>query len=151
MKKIAARLGLVMVNIIVFLIEEAWIIAAVAILPFWLAIIVVTLLLSVFSMTSTYLCGQSELPETFSKWIEKKKANANERLSKVVNGTVWTASLTTAIVVSPTTSAVMLHLAGIKKDKAYISDVIFSFVSGSIWCLIYGGGLVVLRKLFERI
>lgn len=147
MRKIAARLGLVTVNVIVFFIEEAWIIAAVAYLPFWLAIVVVTLLLSFFSTMSTYLCGQSELPETLSKWIEKKKTKANERLAKVVSGTVWTASLTTAIVVSPTTSAVMLHLAGVKKSKAYISDVLFSFISGFIWCLIYGGGIVVFRKL----
>lgn len=147
MRRIAARLSLGLLNIIVFFIEEAWIIAAVAILPFWVALVVTTLLLSGFATGSTYLCSQSELPEILSRWIEKKKSKANERLTKVVTGTVWTASLSTAIVVSPTTSAVMLHLAGIKKGKAYISDVLFSFISGFIWCLIYSGGLVVLRKL----
>jgi hypothetical protein len=147
MRKVVARLGVVTLNVIVFFLEEAWIIAAVAILPFWLALVVVTALLSSFAITSSWLCSQSDLPNLVAGWLEKQKSKANKRLAQVVKGTVWTASLTTAIVVSPTTSAVMLSLAGINKRKAYIVDVVFSLISGFVWCLIYSGGLLILRKL----
>lgn len=147
MQRTVSRLGLSTLNVIVFFIEEAWIIAAVAILPFVVALVVVVLLLSLFSLASTYLCSQSDLPDFISRWIDKKKSGASDRLSKAVTGTIWTACLTTAIVVSPATSAVMLSLAGVSKQKAYIADLFFSFVSGLVWCMIYGGGLLVLRKL----
>lgn len=141
------RLGVVSLNIIVFFVEEGWIIAAVALLPFWLAIIAVTILLSSFAILSSYLCGLAVLPPLIERWIEKQKEKANSRLAKVVNSAVWLSALFTAIIVSPTTSAVMLHLSGVKGCKAYAVDTIFSFISGTIWCFIYGGGILLVRKL----
>lgn len=147
MRRVAARLGVVALNVIVFFIEEAWIIAAVAILPFWLALTVIVVLLSFFAITSSWLCGQSDLPGLIERWLERQKSKANERLAKVMAGTVWMTALTTAVVVSPTTSAVMLALVGVKKERAYIIDVAFSFCSGFVWCLIYGGGILLIKKL----
>jgi len=148
MQTLAARVGLTSLNIIVFFIEEAWIIAAVAILPFWLAVVIVTTLLSFFAISSSYLCGLSDLPDSLEKWLEKQKEKARARLAKVVRGAAWTASLATAIVISPTTSAVMLHLSGIKGARVYATDILFSVVSGVVWCVIYGGGILVLRRIF---
>jgi hypothetical protein len=147
MRKVAARLGVVALNVIVFFIEEAWIIAAVAILPFWIALVVVVALLSCFAITSSWLCGQSDLPDFARRWFERQKSKASKRLTKVMAGTVWMAALTTAVVVGPATSAVMLALVGVKKERAYIIDVAFSFCSGSVWCLIYGGGILLIKKL----
>lgn len=143
-----SKIGLVLLNVIVFLFEESWIIAMVAFFPFWLAIILVTLLLSFFSMVSTCFCHLANLPPIIEKWMERKREKAGERLLKVVKGGIWTSCLMTAIVISPTTSAVMFEMAGIRGTKAYAADVLFSFVSGTIWCVIYGGGILILRKIF---
>lgn len=148
MQKLTARFGLVSLNVAVFFVEEGWIIAAVAFLPFWVALFLVTVLLAFFSMASSYLCGLGDLPAFVERWLEKQKDKANKRLTSIVRGAVWTSSLTTAIVVSPTTSAVMLHVSGIRGMRAYVTDLIFSLISGAVWCMIYGGGLVVLRKVF---
>ncbi len=142
------RLGVVSLNIIVFFVEEGWIIAAVAFLPFWLAIIVVTLFLSVFAILSSYLCSLAVLPSFIERWIEKKKEKASNRLTKVLDGAIWFSVLSTAIIISPTTSAVMLHLARVNKPRVYFMDVFLSFVSGAIWCFIYGAGVIFARKLF---
>ena len=142
-----AKICLVFLNIVVFLFEEGWIIAMVAFFPFWLAIIFVTLLLSIFACISTYLSGLANVPPLLERWIERKKIKAEERLEKFVQSGLWFSFLATAIIVSPTLSAVMIQMSGIKGSKAYFSDVLLSFVSGVIWCFIYGGGILILRGI----
>jgi len=143
------RLGLVLLNVLVFLLEEGWIIAMVAIFPFWLAAISVTLLLSTFSIISSYLCSLGDLPLILQRWIDKKKEKAKARLAKVMDGAFLISVLSTAIIVSPTTSAVMLHLLGYTRIKAYLLDIFFSFISGTIWCGIYGGGIFMLKVILK--
>lgn len=142
-----AKVCLILLNIVVFLFEEGWIIAMVAFFPFWLAIIFVTVLLSFFASISTFLSGKANLPPLIEKWIEKKKIKAEERLEKVVESGLWFSFFLTAIIVSPTLSAVMIQMSGIKGSKAYLSDILLSFVSGAIWCFIYGGGILILREI----
>jgi len=142
-----SRVGLVLLNILVFIFEEGWIIAMVAIFPFWFAVLLVSFLLSLFAVTSSYLCGLGELPPILKRYIERQKEKSREKLVKVVGGSIWVSVLTTAIVVSPTTSAVMLHLMGLNKLKVYLTDIFFSVISGTIWCGIYGGGILLLRKI----
>jgi len=148
MRIILARSSLAILNILVFLVEEGWIIAMVLIFPFWLALVLVTTLLSSFAIISSYLCGLGKLPPIFERWIKNQKIRAKERLVKVARGAAWTSTLSTAIVVSPTTSAVMLHLMGLNKLKAYLMDISLSLISGLIWCGIYGGGIAILRAIF---
>lgn len=154
MHRILFRFGLLALNIIVFFIEEGWIIAMVAILPFWIAIIAVTTLLSFFSISSTVLCSASDLSPLLKQWIdsqEKKKKESRfvQWSIKIARGVVWLSSLLVAIVISPATSAVMLHQAGLERKQAYVLDVIYSGISGSIWCVIYGGGILILKNLIR--
>lgn len=148
MQTILARFGLVSLNILVFLLEEGWIIAMVAVFPFWLALLLVTALLSCFAIISSNLSGMSKLPLVLERWVGRQREKARARLAKAMEGAVLVSALTTAIVISPTTSAVMLQMAGVKRKKAYLIDILFSFISGTIWCIIYGGGILILRKIW---
>lgn len=143
-----AKIGLILLNVTVFFFEEGWIIAMVAFFPFWLAIVFVTILLSTFAAISTYLSGLANLPPLIERWMTKKKAKAGERLQEAVKSSLWFSFLATAVIISPTLSAVMMQMSGIKGKKAYVSDFLLSFVSGTIWCFIYGGGILILKKIF---
>lgn len=147
-----SRIGLTTLNIAVFFIEEGWIIVAVAVLPFWLAMIVVTIFLSFFAISSTYLCGASDFSPVLKRWLDRKEQEKKENrfvqwAIRIARGAALLSSLIVAIVVSPTTAALMLHQAGISQKRAYAVDVVYSGISGAIWCVIYGGGLLVLRKI----
>jgi hypothetical protein len=144
---ILSRVGVVILNILIFFLEEGWIIAMVALLPFWLAIILVTLLLSFFAIATSILCRLAVLPCVVEKWIQNQKEKANHRLEKTARRAIWIASLITAILISPTTSAVMLYISGIKGLKAIFINVLFSLVSGSIWCAIYSGAILIFKRV----
>lgn len=156
MQVILARFGLTALNIVVFFVEEGWIIAMVAIFPFWIAILAVTALLSFFSISSTYLCGVSNISPFLKRWLDKQEKEKEENrivrwAVKIARGVALLSSLIVAIVVSPTTAALMLHQTGIGQKQAYVVDVVYSGVSGSIWCVIYGGGIVLIKLGYHAI
>jgi len=150
---ILARFGLATLNLAVFFIEEGWIIAMVAILPFWIAILVVAALLSFFSISSTYLCSVSNLSPMLQKWLNRQKEKEESRIVqwvvKIANGIALLSSLIVAIAISPTTAALILHESGLEKKRAYVVDVIYSGISGTIWCLIYGLGINLVKLAYE--
>lgn len=153
MRVLLARFGLTAINIVVFFVEEGWIIAMVAIFPFWLAILAVTALLSFFSISSTYLCQASDISPFLQRWLdkqekEKEKNRIVQWAIKIARGIALLSSLIVAIIVSPTTAALMLHQAGLKQKQAYVVDVFYSGISGAIWCLIYGLGINLLKLGF---
>lgn len=150
MRVILARFGLTAVNIVVFFVEEGWIIAMVAIFPFWVAILAVTALLSFFSISSTYLCSISNISPFFKRWLDKQEQEKEgnrvvQWAVKIARGVALLSSLIVAIVVSPTTAALMLHQAGLEQKRAYMVDVVYSGISGAIWCVIYGLGINLLK------
>ena len=154
MKTVVSRIGLTLLNVIVFFVEEGWIIAMVAIFPFWLALILVTILLSFFAISSTVLCGTSELSPVLKNWLDKQEKQKEESklvqwAVKVARGAILVSSLIVALVISPTTAAIMLHQAGISRKQAFAVDVVYSAISGTIWCLIYGLGINVLKIAYE--
>lgn len=145
-----AKIGIMLWNVLVFLFEEGWIILMVVKLHFILAVFLVTLLLSIFAVFSTFLCNQANLPNLLGKWLEYNQERANKRLgSNYKKGALVMTALTTAIVISPTTSAVLLDISGVKGKKAYACDVILSFLSSTTWCVLYGGGLLILKGVLK--
>ncbi|MEI6040093.1 MAG: hypothetical protein WCP93_01950 [Candidatus Berkelbacteria bacterium] len=148
-----ARVGLATLNIAVFFIEEGWIIAMVALLPFWAACLATILLLSLFSITCTYLCEKSELSPTLKIWLEKEKEKEQSQVvmwaKKIAKGLIYASTLIVAVVVSPSTSALMLNQAGVKKNSAYMVDIVYSGISGFIWCIIYGLGINLVKLGYD--
>lgn len=150
MQVMIARFGLTALNIFVFFVEEGWTIAMVALLPFWVAIIAVTALCSFFSICSTYLCSVSNLSPVFRRWLDNQEKGKEENYfvkwaTKIAHGTTLLTSFIVAIIVGPTTAALILHQAGLSEKKAYLVDVVYSGISGTIWCLIYGLGINLLE------
>jgi len=152
MQIILARFGLATLNVAVFFIEEGWIIAMVAIFPFGIAIVGTVTLLSFFAVSCTNLCYASNLSPFVANWFERQKEQEDRPIvqwaSKIAKGIIGLATLIVAIVVSPTTSALMLHQAGVERRAAYVVDVIYSVISGVIWCLIYGLGINLLKLAY---
>jgi beta-lactamase regulating signal transducer with metallopeptidase domain len=147
-----ARIGLGTWNIIVFLLEELWIIAMVALLGMW-AVIPVVIILTVFSFIGTYLCDKAKIPSSIGRYLEGQKSQKDSAwakgLIKIAHGLVWLSALMIAIAIGPTTSAFVLHEAGYTKRRAYGMDVIFSIVSGVFWCLVYSLGINLLKLAYE--
>ena len=145
------KLGLAAQGVIIFLFEEGWIIGMVALLRFWLAVLAVTALLTAFAILATYLCEASSIPPYLEWWLERQKKKALGRMKGVVEGLTLTTYLTTAVVVSPSASAVLMHLAGTRKRKAVGIDIGLSLVCSIAWCAIYGGGLTAVKSFIHHI
>jgi hypothetical protein len=153
MRTAVARFGLAAVNTAVFFVEEFWVVAMVLLLPFWAAIIATTLFFSMFAVSCTKLCFASDVPAFLADWFDKqqREKESDKRVQwaiRVAKGLLWLSTLIVAIVVSPTTSALLLHQGGVKQKRAYVVDVVYSGVSAIIWCMIYGLGINIVKLLW---
>lgn len=147
---IIAIIGIIVTQGTVFFVEEAFTIASVAIFQFAIAILLTTAFFSFFALSTSWLCLQTGLSCGVDKWIESKKQKMSSTIEKAFQTGFFFICLQTAILISPSTSAIVLFAIGKKKPEVYYLDILFSFVSAVVWCLVYGGGILAIKKWLLR-
>ncbi len=150
LKKILVLIGLFVTQASVFFFEEAWTIAMVGKFHIAIAILLTTCLFSFFSITTTWLCENTGLDKRIDEYIDKKKKDMAETAKKAMAIGFWFICLKTAIVVSPSVTAIIMYILGRKRPCVYYLNVFFSFITAIIWCLIYSGGIAIIKKIFLK-
>ena len=148
MKKILILIGLLVTQASVFFFEEVWTIAMVSKFHFIIAIVLTTCLFSFFSIATSWLCENTGLDKKIDDYIEKKKVSMSKTAEKAATAGFWIVCFQTAIVVSPSATAILMFVLGKKRPGTYSYDILFSLVSATIWCFIYSGGIIVFKKIF---
>lgn len=151
-RQVFAAATVVIAPILLFLLEEGWIIAITGKFGFWLGIPLVTLVLYLPTVAIGWAVEQLPLPQGFRSWIarwrETKESEAKAKLEKAKQSVLWVSLIVASVVVSPSLSAAMLKLSGEKGNKFALYNMLLSLACAIVWCGVYSGAWQIVRYIF---
>lgn len=151
-RQAVAAVVVVVAPILLFLLEEGWIIAITGKFGFWLGIPLVTTVLFIPTVMIGWAIEQLPLPDGFKSWVEKwrqsKETQAKAKLEKAKQSALWFSLLAASVVVSPSLSAAMLKLLGKKGIEFVWYNVLLSLICAIVWCGVYSGAWRIIHNIF---